>query len=179
MNKVFIGIGSNIGDRTLNIEMALAKINDSVGQILAQSSIYETESWGFKSDNPFLNLVVLIDTALNPIDLLDALKRIEKLLGRQRRSIVYQNRPIDLDILFFNESVVNNPNLTIPHPYIQERMFVLKPLADIAPDLVHPVLKKSIRIMAENCMDKSSIKKIDKIQLPDHDDQSSPLSAKL
>lgn len=165
MNKVFIGIGSNIGNRALNIEMALANINGSVGQIIVQSPTYETEPWGFESKNRFLNLVVLIDTELNPDDLLDALQSIERSLGRQRESIVYQNRPIDLDILFFNESVVNSPNLTIPHPHIGERMFVLKPLADIAPELVHPVLKKSIKIMAENCPDKGLVKKVDDSQL--------------
>ncbi len=159
MNKVYIGIGSNIGDKLMNIESALSRINTVAGRILVRSPLYETDPWGFEANDRFLNQVVLIDTTLKPSELLAALQSIERSLGRKRSSHGYESRTIDLDILFFDESILKEPHLTIPHPLIQDRMFVLRPLADIAPGLIHPVLKKSIKELAGNCTDKSFIRK--------------------
>ena len=161
MNKVYIGIGSNTGDKLLNIELALAEIDSMAGHIVVRSPIYEADPWGFKAEERFLNLVVLIDTCLKPLDLMIVLQKIEKSLGRKRSSRDYESRPIDLDILFFDELIINEPTITIPHPLIQERLFVLKPLLDISPELIHPVLKLTIKQLAEMCVDKCFVFKYD------------------
>ena len=127
---------------------------------MVRSPLYETDPWGFDSDDRFLNLVISIDTAFNPDELLTALQKIEKLLGRERTSLAYESRPIDLDILFYNEEIINGPKLTIPHPLIQKRMFVLKPLLDISPDLIHPEFNESIKELEKKCDDKRFVRKL-------------------
>ncbi|ACI19552.1 2-amino-4-hydroxy-6-hydroxymethyldihydropteridine diphosphokinase [Dictyoglomus thermophilum] len=144
MHKVFIAIGSNLGDRMKNIEVALKKMEDYGLRIIKKSSIIETEPYGFKEQGKFLNGVILIETDLDPFDLLNLLLNIEKEMGRERK-IRWGPRNIDLDIIFYDDLVINTDNLKIPHPDAHNRTFVMGPLSEIDPDFVHPVLNKKVK----------------------------------
>jgi 2-amino-4-hydroxy-6-hydroxymethyldihydropteridine diphosphokinase len=139
---VYLGIGSNMGDRQQNLAQALELLS-SQSEIEQLSSIYETEPVGFKEQPFFLNAVCRISTKLSPEKLLSFIKEIEATSGRIP-SFANAPRPIDIDILFYNNSVIKNPDLTIPHPRLAERAFVLVPLAEIAPELIHPQNGKTI-----------------------------------
>jgi len=154
---VFLGLGSDMGERRNNLKTALAVIDEKAGSISASSSVYETEPWGFRTDSVFLNMAVRIETGLDPSDLLTALLAIEKSMGRIRGKEGYSSRIIDIDILFYNDLVIESHNLVIPHPLLHSRRFVLAPLAEIAPDYVHPVFKKSILSLLASCTDTSKV----------------------
>ncbi len=153
-HTVYLSLGSNLGDRALNLQKAITNLAPKV-QVEAQSSIYETEPWGYSDQPAFLNQVIKASTSLEPAELLNFLKEIEILLGRQE-TFRFGPRLIDLDILFYDSLVLDTAGLTIPHPRITERAFVMIPLAEIAPDLNHPIKKKTIREL-KNLMDTSSI----------------------
>ena len=140
------------------LERARCEINKRAGEIIRSSSIYETEPWGFDDQTSFLNQVLIIDTFLEPHELLDILLRIESELGRKRKSDEYESRLIDIDILFYDNLKINERDLIIPHPRIEERMFVLKPLMEIAPGMIHPVTGLSIKHLYEKCQDKLSVR---------------------
>ena len=140
---IYLALGSNLGDRLANLKAAIAALA-SVVTVLAESPIYETPPWGVTDQPPFLNMVLKGETRLAPLALLEYLKQLETQLGRLP-SIRYGPRLIDMDILFYDELVLNTPELTIPHPHLQERAFVLVPLADLAAELVHPVFGKTVR----------------------------------
>ncbi len=133
----YLGIGTNLGDRTANLRCAVDKINEQAGHVLACSSFIETEPWGFSSDNAFLNAVVEIDTPHTPHELLRVTQEIERTMGRTHKSIggVYYDRIIDIDILLYDDAAVNDAQLTIPHPLMWQRRFVYEPLLEIAPHL--------------------------------------------
>lgn len=151
-NEVYLLLGSNLGHRKKNLSEALHQIGLRAGAIQKVSSIYETQAWG-KTDQPtFLNQVVQISCPLTPHELLTKLLAIEDELGRQRNE-VWGPRQMDLDILFFGEDAVHEPDLVIPHPGIANRRFTLVPLAEIAPDFIHPLLKKSCRQLLAECTD--------------------------
>jgi 2-amino-4-hydroxy-6-hydroxymethyldihydropteridine diphosphokinase len=144
-HRVYLALGSNLGDRRHNLEAALQALPPEV-TVTAVSQLYETAP-AYVLDQPaFLNLVVEAETALSPTELLAHLQRIEKGLGRER-TLRYGPRLIDLDILFYEAQVLDLPGLTIPHPRLHERSFVLRPLADIARDFIHPILKRPIRAL--------------------------------
>lgn len=145
-NIAYIGLGSNIGDRFENLTSALRELSE-FSTILTKSQIYETEPVGYKEQQDFLNMVVKISTNLSPIDLIIRLEEIEHKMGRIKE-IVDGPRNIDLDILFFGNEVINSQSLKIPHPRLQNRKFVLQPLSEIAGELIHPVLNKSIQALA-------------------------------
>lgn len=135
--KSYLGLGTNLGDRSANIRCAIDRINEQAGHVLACSSFVETEPWGFVSDNAFLNAVIEIDTSLTPYELLRVTQGIERSMGRTRKSINgnYSDRIIDIDILLYEDVVVGEPELTIPHPLMWQRRFVYEPLLEIAPHL--------------------------------------------
>ncbi len=155
----YIGIGSNLGNREENLSTALSRIGEFAGKIVTASSFYETDPWGFQAENKFLNMVVKIETALEPGALLQSLLEIEKSMGRVRNSIKYTSRVIDLDILFYSNLISEDRELTIPHPHIHERMFVLLPMNEIDQDFVHPVLNESVNSLLKSCRDNSSVVK--------------------
>lgn len=147
MAEVYLGLGTNLGDKEANLNIAMAEIRKRVGEILSLSAYYITEPWGFDSKNAFLNAVCKISTSLSPLDVLLTTQSIEKDLGRMKKSVngQYSDRPIDIDILLYDDIVLDSPNLTIPHPLMHKRTFVMEPLSEIAPELVHPVLHKSMK----------------------------------
>jgi len=145
--SIFIALGSNLEYRCSNLRVARKSLSPEV-RIVNASSIYITTPWGFEEQPDFLNQVLEIRTSLNPLTLLHHLKTIEMKMGR-KESFQYGPRLIDLDILFYGERVVDTLELHIPHPHLQDRAFVLVPLNDIAPDLIHPVLHKSVANLFE------------------------------
>ena len=144
-HKVYLGLGSNLGDRSANLERSIALIHERVGEVVRRSSIIETEPWGFQSKNAFLNVVILCETTLTPREVLKATQKIERELGKTRvhatrrknyslfaiHSSLYKDRPIDIDILFYDDLTVDEPDLKIPHPLMQQRDFVMIPLNEI------------------------------------------------
>jgi 2-amino-4-hydroxy-6-hydroxymethyldihydropteridine diphosphokinase len=153
MNHAYLLIGGNIGDRLANLETATKAIQDQIGNILLSSSIYETAAWGLENQASFLNQALLVSTTADAQTLLEKLLAIEQQMGRIRNQPLGP-RIIDLDIIFFNEEVIALTNLVIPHPQMQKRNFVLSPLNEIAPNYLHPILKKSINQLLMNCEDK-------------------------
>lgn len=153
MNKVYLSLGSNMGERLLMLHTAQRFIENKIGNILLHSSVYETAAWGHTRQESFLNKVILIKTSLKPEELLKQMLGIEEYMGRTRGNLRWQERLIDIDILFYNLDTLYKDNLTIPHPEIQNRRFILIPLAEIAPDLVHPVLHKSVKELLKICSD--------------------------
>lgn len=156
-NGVYLLSGTNLGDRMANMARAMELIEKEAGLVVAQSQLYETAAWGIEDQPAFLNQVLEIKTTLTPLALLDTLLEIEKKMGRQRPQ-KWGQRLIDLDILYFADSVVVHEELKIPHPHIPERRFTLAPLCEIAPLLVHPVLKKNQLQLLEECPDKLEVK---------------------
>lgn len=158
MNRVFLLAGSNIGDRKANMKEALQLLEKYAGRIVRKSELYLTQPWGFHADNDFLNQAILIETSLSPVDLLDQLKNIENEMGRLKRSAVYESRIIDLDILFYNDQIIEEgEKLIVPHPRIQDRKFALIPMKEIAIDYIHPKLRQSINNLTAVCKDNCSV----------------------
>ncbi len=144
MERVFLGIGSNIGDRAANITRARRLLEETAGvRVVGMSSLIETRPVGYEDQRDFINAVAEIRTSRGPRELLEEIKRIEHEIGRTE-TFRFGPRVIDIDILLFGDRVVDDPDLTIPHPRMHERRFVLEPLAEIAPEVVHPVLKKRV-----------------------------------
>ncbi len=143
MSAAYIGIGSNLGNRRANCMRAVELLQEKGVTVRKKSSLYETEPWGVKDQPPFLNMVIETEMKLTPHELLRILKAIEIEIGREA-TFRWGPRIIDLDILLFDDIIFKNDNLTIPHPLMHERDFVLRPLAEIAPEIRHPVLKASI-----------------------------------
>jgi 2-amino-4-hydroxy-6-hydroxymethyldihydropteridine diphosphokinase len=154
---VYLALGSNVGDRLSNLKEAIASLSPQM-DVKAKSHVYETPPWGYENQSPFYNQVIKVKTYLEPERLLRHLKRLEVALGRKPS---FQNGPrsIDIDMLFYDDLIMNTPVVTLPHPRLHERGFVLLPLMDIAPELMHPVSQKSVREMIASC-DLSGIKQV-------------------
>ena len=152
MNKAFLLLGGNLGDRLANFKKAKHFLEEQVGKIIKYSGVYETASWGNTAQPDFLNQVLLMETKLTAEQVMKQILFIENKLGRVRTE-KNASRIIDIDILFFNEEVIETKKLTVPHPQIQNRNFVLHPLNELAPDLVHPILKKNIHQLLLDCND--------------------------
>lgn len=161
MNFAYLLLGGNMGDREGVIAKAAELIHASCGRVIKKSSLYESEPWGFETDNQFINQVILIETTMTAGDLLQNLLNIELLMGRTRNnSANYSSRIIDIDILFYNDDVIREDFLKIPHPLLQERRFTLAPLSEIAENLTHPLLNKTISDLLKECKDNSSVTNI-------------------
>ena len=159
MSKVYFSIGSNKGNRSGLINEAIDNIDLIIGKVILKSSIYESKSWGFNSNN-FYNICLLVESKLSPELILNKTLTIEKEMGRLKKTDQYSDRFIDIDILFFDNMIVNSKTLNIPHPRIQLRKFVLTPMLELTPDLIHPILNKSIRQLEIECVDKDQPKKV-------------------
>jgi 2-amino-4-hydroxy-6-hydroxymethyldihydropteridine diphosphokinase len=157
MNRIFLSLGSNLGDRRNNLERAVILLEEQAGHIEARSAIYETEPWGFSSDKSFYNQAVELNSSQDPIHLLKILHDIERICGRRQKAVRYAPRTVDLDILFFNNCIIKTPDLVLPHPTLHLRRFVLIPLAEIAPHVIHPVLNRSIEQLRKSCTDQSAV----------------------
>ena len=155
-SKVYLALGTNLGDRAGNLRAAMAALPPYV-RVLKKSLVYETQPWGVTDQPAFLNMVLKGKTSLAPMELLKYLKELETRLGR-RPSIRYGPRIIDIDMLFYDDVILKTPKLTIPHPDLHERAFVLVPLADLAPELLHPAIGKTVRqLLAE--LDTTGVKR--------------------
>jgi len=145
MPLVYLGLGTNLGDKTQNLNDAVTALVMEVGSVLGVSSFYASKPWGFDSENEFLNGVVLVETSLSPFDVLAKTQQIERNMGRTvKLTDNYEDRVIDIDILLYDNLILDQPGLTIPHPLMAKRDFVLMPIAELAPDRVHPLLGKSM-----------------------------------
>ena len=145
MALVYLELGTNIGNKRKNMVTAAALLAERAGDVLSLSSFYETEPWGFASENTFLNAALELETDCSPMELLRLTQQIEREMGRTQKSDgSYHDRIIDIDILLYGNEVVHHEDLVVPHPLMQQRLFVMQPLAEIAPSLVHPVLQKSM-----------------------------------
>ncbi|MFD1630847.1 2-amino-4-hydroxy-6-hydroxymethyldihydropteridine diphosphokinase [Pseudopedobacter beijingensis] len=159
MFTTFLSIGANLGDRLDSIEKSLKHIEETIGEIVTQSSVYETQAWGNTNQPDFLNIAIEVRTHLLPQDLLTQIGVIERDLGRKRKEH-WGARTIDIDILFYDNLVIKTPDLTIPHPFLQERAFVLVPLNEITSKYIHPILKKNVQQLYDLCEDKSQVVKL-------------------
>lgn len=145
-------LGGNLGNRKENLNQAKKHIQKIIGSIINESSIYETKAWGVENQPNFLNQVILVETMLSPQNVLTENLQIEKILGRVRHQ-KWHERTIDIDILYAEDLILNEENLKIPHPFIQERKFTLIPLVEISPNFVHPIFQKTQAILNNECLD--------------------------
>ena len=143
MSIVYLALGTNLGDRSANLRVAIEALPSEIN-VIAESKVYETPPWGYENQPAFLNMAVKCETNLEPELLLKRLKQLEVQLGREQ-SFRWGPRLIDIDILFYGDLILKSESLIIPHPRLHERAFVLIPLADIASDFIHPILKKTIK----------------------------------
>ncbi|MDR0560023.1 MAG: 2-amino-4-hydroxy-6-hydroxymethyldihydropteridine diphosphokinase [Prevotellaceae bacterium] len=141
LHSVFFLNGSNLGDRIRFLEIAEQSLCQHIGRLVARSSVYESEPWGFSAEQNFLNQVLIIETELNPHEILETAGKIETENGRIRSGNGYSSRTLDIDILYYDSLILNTPDLQIPHRRLHERRFALLPLCEIAPQFLHPVLK--------------------------------------
>lgn len=154
LHNVYLGLGSNLGNRKENIQRAIDDIRERIGEVIACSALYTTPPVGFDSDNQFLNAACHVQTLLDPSQILTITQEIECELGRKTKSVnhSYADRTIDIDILLFDDLILNSPHLILPHPHMHQRSFVLIPLSDIARDIVHPVLLETIGQLKEKLL---------------------------
>ena len=161
--QVIIGLGSNLNDRFAALSRALTLLKEEAGDIVADSSVWETEPWGFEADDQFLNMVVVLETGKQPRQLMQLFRSLEGRMGRKRSGGgKYESRIIDIDILLWEDRVISMPGLEVPHPKLADRRFVLEPLSEVAPDAVHPVTGLTVKEMLALCYDRSDVRLCEK-----------------
>jgi len=160
MNKAYLLTGGNLGNRSNNLIYASKLVEQYLGKIVRRSSVYRTAAWGFTDQPDFYNQALEIQTQLSPEQLLEKLLTIEKQMGR-KRDVKLGPRIIDIDILLFDNEIIDQPHLTIPHLHLHERRFALTPLAEIDPNIIHPVLHKTIQQLLLECTDTLDVNKIE------------------
>ncbi len=151
--QVYISLGTNLGDKEQNLNEAVRKIEERIGHVVSLSAFHVTAPWGFHSHNSFLNAALCVETTLEPLELLERTQSIECEIGRTHKSVdgIYHDRLIDIDLLLCGDVIMQNDRLTLPHPHLAERLFVLEPLEEIAPQVVHPLLNITIQEILLNC----------------------------
>ena len=159
-HNAYLLLGGNLGHRLNNLNKTLLLIEKYIGRIISRSAVYETAPWGFECDKMFLNQLVSVETRESPRELLSEILKIELIMGRNRKANQWGDRIIDIDILFYDEVVLNENGLKIPHPYLHQRRFALIPLTEIADKFIHPKFKKTIKVLLEECMDDLEVKLI-------------------
>ena len=158
-SRVIIGLGSNLGDRFAALSRALKLLKEEAGDVIAASSVWETEPWGFDADDQFLNMVVVLETSRQPRQLMQLFRSLEGRMGRKRSGGgKYESRIIDIDILLWQDKVISMPGLEVPHPKLAYRRFVLEPLYEVAPGAVHPVTGLTVTEMRDLCDDRSDVR---------------------
>ena len=147
MAIVYLGLGTNLGNKAANLHAAVHLISGKIGRVISLSSFYATAPWGFESENSFLNAAICVETTISHLEVLHATQAIERTLGRTQKSAdgIYHDRIIDIDLLLYNKEIIKTAELTLPHPLMLQRDFVMKPVVEIAPDVVHPVAGKKLR----------------------------------
>jgi 2-amino-4-hydroxy-6-hydroxymethyldihydropteridine diphosphokinase len=158
MNKLYLLLGSNIGNSKASLAKAIKQIKSNIGDVVRQSSLYSTAAWGNIKQPDFLNQVIIVETELTALQTMQTILVIEKRMGRVR-TVKNAPRIIDIDILFFNKEITDENKLTIPHPQLQNRRFVLVPLNQLSPNLRHPLLKKTVHQLLIHCPDNLNVKK--------------------
>lgn len=162
MELIYLSLGSNLGDRAIQLEEARGQIANQLGELVSTSGIYESRAWGFSSEHNFFNCCLALRTALTPLEVLDSILRIEKGMGRIRippgeAGEGYSDRVIDIDLLLFGDLIYHHSRLVLPHYALAKRRFVLTPLNEIAPQLIHPLLKLSISRLLDQCKDPGEV----------------------
>ncbi len=160
-NKLILSLGGNIGDVKAIFKATLRKIEEEIGEVILKSSLYQTAAWGNENQADFFNQVIIVQTKYNASDSLKKCLEIEKYLGRERTGEKWIARPIDIDILFFNEEIIDLPDLKVPHPFILERNFILAPCSEISPNFIHPIAQKTIETLYKESKDDKQIKKLE------------------
>lgn len=158
MNYAYLLLGSNLGSKSRQLSMAITLLEERCGKVVDRSPVYETAPWGNTEQDNFLNQAVVVETSLSPQELMHEILHIEQLMGRDRNG-KYAPRTIDIDIIFYNHRVIDEPGLTLPHPRMQERRFVLAPLSEVAPAYIHPVLHRTVEQLLRECADTLEVKK--------------------
>ncbi len=147
MADIYLGLGTNLGDKEQNLCQAINHIQERIGKVVSQSAFYSTAPWGFASNHSFLNAAILVNSSFSPFEILEISKRIEYEMGRIQKSEngVYSDRIIDIDLLLYDDLILDAPELRLPHPLMHERKFVMEPLVEIASEIIHPILKRTMR----------------------------------
>ena len=160
MAIAYLGLGSNLGDRESCLRMAFREIQHRIGPEIKSSSIYESEPSGYASGNLFLNAVLMVETSLDAYEILNEISQIEQKAGRVRTGKGYSDRTLDIDLLMLDQQIISSADIVLPHPRMHARLFVLRPFSEIAGELQHPILKKTIRELLEQCSDSGIIRKL-------------------
>lgn len=160
MQHLYLLLGSNLGDKRKYLEEAKKQIAEKLGDIQVKSGIYVSEPWGFTHEEDFYNQAILVITDFAASEAMKKCLEIENILGRERKKSGYEARTIDIDILLYGSEIIKSKELTVPHPQLHLRRFTLLPLCEIAPEIIHPLLKKSMLYLLENCTDRGRVKKL-------------------